>query len=302
MLMPVIIDCDPGVDDALALLLAFASPEIDIIGITSVAGNVSESLTTANALRVCELGGRDTIPVYAGCPRPLLYPHRDGAPIHGEDGLGNSRLKLPARSAQSQHAVDFLIREIRARPGEITLAVLGPMTNIATALAMAPDIAVKIKQLVFMGGAAYVAGNVTSQAEFNFWFDPHAAQAVLASDIKMVMLGLDVTHQTCVTSEWIEQLSTTSKVGEIVGRMLASMKGGAYLHDPCVIAYLTHPDLFSGQMGFCQVECESPLSIGRSIVALSPRHLGNQQPNCLVIDKVDDQKLFALVLERLQRI
>jgi len=303
MVLPVIIDCDPGIDDAMALLLAFASPEIDVVAITTVAGNVPASLTSANALRVCELGGRDDIRVYSGCERPLLYPQRGGAEmIHGTDGLGNSRLPAPTRSLEQQHGVNFLIDAIRSRPGEITLAVLGPMTNIATALTMAPDIAGKIKQLVFMGGSAYETGNVTSQAEFNFWFDPHAAQAVLASKIEMVMFGLDVTHQTRVSSEWLGQLSASGKVGKTIADMFAHMENESYLHDPCVIAYLSCPEIFSGQMGLCEVECSSDLSIGRSVVALSPRHLEGRPPNCRVITDVDNQQLFAHISKRLQAI
>ena len=176
MVERVIIDCDPGVDDAVALLLAFASSEVEILGITAVAGNIPLKLTEANARRICEIGGRNDLKVFAGCGRPLLYAARAGAAtFHGADGLGGTNLPEPAMPPQAQHAVNFIIDKVREAPGAITIAVLGPMTNIAAALAMAPDLAGKIKRLVFMGGAAFCPGNVTAHAEFNFWFDPHAA-------------------------------------------------------------------------------------------------------------------------------
>jgi purine nucleosidase len=301
MVERVIIDCDPGVDDAVALFLAFASPEIDILGITAVAGNIPLSLTEANARRICEIGRRTDIPVYAGCGRPLLYPERGGASVHGSDGLGGTNLPGPQMALQTQHAVNFIIDQVRAAPGEITIAALGPMTNLAAALSMAPDLAAKIKRLVFMGGAAFCPGNITQQAEFNFWFDPHAAQAVLASKIPMVMFGLDVTSKAIITAERTERLREAGPSGDLSARMLTyyAAAGDLLLHDPCVTAYLVRPEIFSGIDAFCEVEVQSNLTIGQSVASVSKRELAGRDPNCLVITDVDADKLFGLLEERL---
>lgn len=302
MVERVIIDCDPGIDDAIALLLAFASPGIEILGITAVAGNIPLSLTAANARRICEIGGRPDLNVFAGCGRPLLYPSREGAAaFHGADGLGGTNLPEPTMPLQEQHAVNFIIDHVRAAPGAITIAVLGPMTNIAAALAMAPDIAGKIKRLVYMGGAVFCPGNVTAHAEFNFWFDPHAAHAVLASNIPMVMLGLDATHDAVITPERIRRLHTAGRIGEFAARMLSyyADAGSLSLHDPCVTAYLVNPELFSGIDAFCEVEVQSPLTIGRSVAAVSKQDLAGRHPNCLVMTECDADGLFGLLEARL---
>lgn len=301
----VIIDCDPGIDDAIALLLAFASTEIEIVGITAVAGNIPLHLTQANARLICEIGGRPDLPVFAGCGRPLLYPTRAGAAeFHGADGLGCTNLPEPNMPLQEQHAVGFIIDQVRKAPGAITIAVLGPMTNIAAALAMAPDIAGKIKQLVFMGGAAFCPGNITAQAEFNFWFDPHAAKAVVASNIPMVMFGLDVTNHAVITPERIRRLRDRGPIGDFFARMLAfyADAGGGHLHDPCVTAYLVKPDLFSGIEAFCDVEVRSDLAIGRSLVGLSEQDLVGRDPNCLLMTHCDADGLFGLLEAALQNL
>lgn len=301
MVERVIIDCDPGVDDAVALFLAFASPEIEILGVTAVAGNIPLALTEANARRVCEIGRRTDIKVFAGCGRPLLYPERRGATVHGADGLGGVNLPEPRMPLEAGHAVNFIIDQVRAAPGEITLAVLGPMTNLAAALSMAPDIAAKIRRLVFMGGAAFCPGNVTPRAEFNFWFDPHAAQAVLASRIPAVMLGLDATGKAVITPERTERLRKAGPSGDLSARMLSSYAaaGDLLLHDPCVTAYLVAPEMFSGVDAFCEVEVQSDLTIGQSVASVSRRQLAGRDPNCLVITDVDSDKLFDLLEERL---
>jgi len=302
MVERVIIDCDPGIDDAIALLLAFASPGIEILGITAVAGNIPLRLTEANARRICEIGGRTDLKVFAGCGRPLLYSARDGAAaFHGADGLGDTHLPEPTMPLQEQHAVNFIIDRVRAAPGAITIAVLGPMTNLAAALAMAPDIADKIKRLVFMGGAAFCPGNVTAHAEFNFWFDPHAANAILASKIPKVMLGLDVTSNAIITPERIHRLRRSGPTGNLSARMLAyyTEAGSASLHDPCVTAYLIKPELFSGIEAFCEVEVQSQLTIGQSVAAVSKRDLAGRDPNCLVITRCDSDGLFGLLEARL---
>jgi purine nucleosidase len=302
MVERVIIDCDPGIDDAIAMLLAFASPGIEILAITAVAGNIPLDLTQANARRICEIGGRTDLEVFAGCGRPLLYPKREGAAaFHGADGVGNTHLPEPTMPLQSQHAVNYIIDQVRQAPGAITIAVLGPMTNIAAALAMAPDIAGKIKQLVFMGGAAFCPGNVTAHAEFNFWFDPHAARAVLASNVPMVMLGLDVTNHAVLTPERVRRLRQSGPIGDFSARMLAHYlnAGGVHLHDPCVTAYLVEPGLFSGIEAFCEVEVQSELTIGQSVVAVSKEDLAGRDPNCLLMTECHSDRLFELLETRL---
>lgn len=293
-----IIDCDPGIDDAIALLVAFASQEIEILGITALAGNIPLHLTEANARRICEIGGRTDLKVFAGCGRPLLYPQREGAAaFHGADGLGGTNLPEPTMPLQAQHAVNYLIEQVRKTPGAITIAVLGPMTNLAAALAMAPDISDKIARIVFMGGAAFCPGNITAQAEFNFWFDPHAAQAVLASNIPLVMFGLDVTNKAAITPDRIGRLRGSGPIGDLSARMLAyyAKAGGGFLHDPCVTAYLLKPELFSGIEAFCEVEVQSELSIGKSLVAASKRDLAGRDPNCLLMTECDSDGLYGLL-------
>jgi purine nucleosidase len=298
----VIIDCDPGIDDAIALLLAFASPGIEILGITAVAGNIPLTQTEKNARRICEIADRTDLKVFAGCGRPLLYAAREGAAVfHGADGLGGTHLPEPRMPLQVQHAVNFIIDQVRGAPGAITIAVLGPMTNIAAALAMAPDIATKIKRLVFMGGAAFCPGNVTAHAEFNFWFDPHAAHAVLASNIPMVMFGLDVTNKALITPERIRRIRKSGPSGEFSAQMLVfySDAGGGHLHDPFVTAYLDKPELFSGIEAFCEVEVQSQLTMGQSVAAVSKRDLAGRDPNCLLMTDCDSEGLFGLLETRL---
>ena len=194
----VILDCDPGQDDAIAILLALASPEIDLIAITAVAGNIGIEKTSLNARAVVELAGAAT-PVYAGCPRPLVREPVLAIHIHGESGIDGATLKPPVRPLAGGHAVDFIRDTIRAHPpGEITLVAIGPLTNLASAIIQAPDIATRAREIVLMGGAIGL-GNTTPAAEFNIYADPHAAHVVFKAGVPLVMHGLDVTHQALVT-------------------------------------------------------------------------------------------------------
>ena len=299
----IIIDCDPGVDDAAAIMLAFGSSELEILGITAVAGNIPLEKTEANARLICELANRTDIRVLQGCGRPLLYPERAGVTVHGEDGLGDIGLPRPVSEPSERTAVQFIIDQVRAAPGDVTLAVLGPMTNIAVALSIDPGIASLIKRIVFMGGAAFCPGNIKERAEFNFYFDPHAAQAVVASGIPMVMFGLDVTHKAIITKERTERLKRLGKISGTIADMLnAYGAGDPCLHDPCVIAYLVEPEIFSGIEGFVEVDCNSPLAIGQSVVSVTKRELAGRAPNCLVMTEVDHDRLFALIEERYARV
>ena len=298
----IILDCDPGVDDALAMLLAFAAPEaVKVEAITTVIGNVMLPQTTANALRILDLAGRTEIPVYAGCPRPIMAPVERKQSVHGGDGLGDIGLPAPRGHASSEHAVDAIIRLVRENPGEITLCPIGPMTNIALALIKAPDIAPLIPEIVFMGGAAFRPGNSTPTAEFNFMIDPHAAQVMLTAGVKLTMFGLDVTAKALITPDWMADVEAAG--GPITRAAIVMLRayghGDPCLHDPCVIAHLIDPSLFQGVDAWVEVETTAPLTRGQSIAAVSERHRTGRPPNARVITGLDAPRLFALLRERL---
>lgn len=301
----IILDCDPGVDDALAILLAFAAPEaVKVEAITTVIGNVILPQTTANALRVRDLAGRPDIPVYAGSPRPIMAPVERKKSVHGGDGLGDIGLPAPVSAIESEHAVDAIIRIVRDSPGQITLCPVGPMTNIALALIKAPDIAPLIPEIIFMGGAAFRPGNSSPTAEFNFWIDPHAAQIMLTAGIPLTMFGLDVTAQALITPDWMAETEAASgRIGKAAIAMLRAYGAGdPCLHDPCVIAHLIDPTLFDGIDAWVEVETTAPLARGQSIAAVQPRHRPGHEPNCRVITGLDSPRLFSLLADRLIRL
>lgn len=305
---PLIIDCDPGVDDAIALLLAIASPEeLSLLGITTVAGNVPLALTERNARRIVTLSGQD-IPVYAGCPRPLMRPLETTEYVHGETGLGKVTLPEPQQPRQAQHAVNFLIDTLTEAPEPVTLAALGPLTNVAIALVQAPQIGPKIAEIVIMGGSMG-QGNVTPVAEFNFYTDPHAAQIVLSSGCPITLMGLDVTHQAIASPQRIAALRDLgSSVAQVVADLLETYGefyrdrygfAGAALHDPCVIAYLLQPELFSGKACPVTVDTAGPLTCGQSLVDWW--HLTGQPANALVLETINADGLYGLLSDRLAR-
>lgn len=273
---PIIIDCDPGVDDAIALMLALRSPELSVRGVTVVAGNVPLALTQRNARQICELMGRPDIPVYAGCPRPLVRSLITAEDIHGRTGLDGATLPDPTMPLQEAHAVSYLIETLRATPETLTLATLGPLTNIATAIIQAPDICPKIDTLVMMGGGI-AHGNITPVAEFNIYVDPHAAHVVFDAAIPITFISLDVTHQVLTTPERLSALAALDSPISRVAVDVLSHYGkadqeklgtiGAPLHDPCVIAYLLNPALFTTYPGQVQVEINSPLTLGQTVVS-----------------------------------
>ena len=265
----IIIDTDPGQDDAVAILLALASPgELEVLGITAVAGNVPLPLTERNARIVCELAGAVDVPVFAGCAAPLRRKLVTAEHVHGKTGLDGPQLPDPTMALQSQHAVDFLIETLRREPaGTVTLCPLGPLTNIATALQRAPDIAERVQQIVLMGGAYFEVGNITPAAEFNIYVDPEAAEVVFRSGIDLVVVPLDVTHKALTTKPRVDAFRA---LGTEVGRVVAEWtdfferfdkekygSAGAPLHDPCVIAWLLRPDLFSGRRINVEIETGS---------------------------------------------
>lgn len=300
----IILDCDPGVDDAIAILLALASPqEIELVGITTVAGNVPLAHTARNARRICALAKREDIPVYAGCARPMLEAEGRVSTVHGFEGLGNVTLPEADFALQPEHAVDYIIQAIHTAPGEITLCPIGPMTNIALAIVKDPTIVPKIKQLVFMGGAAFCPGNSSPVAEFNIYVDPWAAHVVLSAGIRQVMLGLDVTMQAKITASYLDDLQMKSPLLESAAAMMRSYGAGdPCLHDPCVIAWLIDPTLFDGVEGRISVSCQDDRHRGQTLVAVKPRHLLGQQPNITVITEVDNPRLLEMLAERLARL
>lgn len=303
---PLIIDCDPGQDDAIALLLAFAAPEaLDVLGVTAVAGNVPLSLTARNARAICELAGRADVPVHAGCARPLVGAPASAEHVHGASGLDGADLPEPRLPLAPGHAVDFLIETLGKAGQPVTLAVTGPQTNVATALRRAPEIAQNIERIVMMGGAVG-PGNITPFAEFNIFADPYAADIVFRSGIPIVMFGLDVTHRVIATDERIAEIrALASPVARAVAGMLgfygkrkkAAGLAGPPLHDPCTIAWLIEPGLFEGRPMRVRVETERDPRIGRTVC--TPSTL--EEANALVMLEADADRFFALLTERLAR-
>jgi purine nucleosidase len=300
----IILDCDPGVDDAVAILLALASPqEIELLAVTTVAGNVPLEKTAYNARRILTLAGREDIPVYAGCSRPMLEAKGWESKVHGNDGLGNVALPQPSFALQTQHAVDYIIHTLHAEPGEVTLCPIGPMTNIALAIVKDPSIVPKIKQLVFMGGAAFVPGNVSPVAEFNIYVDPWAAQVVLSAGIPQVMLGLDVTLQATIDAPYLQTLQQVSPLLATTTAMMRSYGASdPCLHDPCVIAWLINPQLFTTVAGRISVSYQDDSHRGQTQVAVKARHLQDLETNIEVVTGVDNPALLQMLAERLARL
>lgn len=308
----IIIDTDPGQDDAVAILLALASPdEIEVLGLTIVAGNVPLDLTQTNARKVCELAGKPETPVFAGCDHPLVHRLVTAEHVHGETGLNGPDLPAPTMPLQDQHAVDFIIDTLRTQPaGSVTLCPLGPLTNIALALRKAPDIIPRIAEIVLMGGAYFEVGNITPAAEFNIYVDPEAAAVVFGAGIPLVVMPLDVTHKALVTRPRNDAFRALgNRTGVAVAQMTDFFErfdkekygsAGAPLHDPCVTAYLIAPDLFSGRRINVEIETGSPLTRGMTVadwwgVTDRPR-------NALFMGDLDADGFFALLTERLARL
>ena len=305
----IIIDSDPGIDDAVAILLALAAPEeLDILGIVAVAGNLPLKLTERNARRVCELAGRADIPVYAGCARPLLRALATAEHIHRETARHRLLLPEPTMPPQTQHGVDFLIETLRGmEAGALTICALGPLTNIAMALVKAPEIAPKVGELVIMGGACFELGNVTPAAEFNIHVDPHAAAIVLDSGIRITMIPLDVTHRLVTTDARLEALrALTNRCGKAVAELLAAFERnrrasfgerGRALHDPAVIAYLLGPTLLHGREVNVSIETKSPLTMGMTVIDWWG--VTGRKPNARVMNTVGADEFYDLLTQRL---
>ena len=308
----IIIDTDPGQDDAVAILLALASPdEIEVLGITAVAGNVPLSLTEKNARIVCELAGRPDIPIYAGCDRPLKRKLVTAEHVHGKTGLDGPELPEPKIKLQEKHGVDFIIDTIMQEPeNSISLCPLGPLTNIASAILKQPKIVSRIKKIVLMGGAYFEVGNITPAAEFNIFVDPDAAKIVFEAGIDMVVMPLDVTHKALVTekrNEAFRQLK--SPVGVAVAEMTDFFErfdkekygsSGAPLHDPCVTAYLIDPKIFSGKNINVEIETKSELTLGMTVADWWG--VTDRKANTFFVGDLDSDKFFSLLTERLGRL
>ena len=302
---PIILDCDPGHDDAIAILLAVASPELELVGVTTVSGNQTLDKTTRNALRVLELAGRGDIPVYAGADRPFVRERDVAAHVHGESGLDGPDLPEPSSPPQDQHAVDFIADQLRARDGKLTVVPTGPLTNIGLLFALHPDVP-RPERIVLMGGAIG-EGNRTPAAEFNIWADPEAAQRVFAAGLDTTMIGLDVTHRALITDEHTERLRASGRVGSAVAQLMDFYArfhkarypdlDGSPMHDPVCIAHLIRPGLMTVRDAFIDVDCSTGPSWGRTNVDWRGReHFG--APNAKVGLDIDGAAFAELVVER----
>lgn len=308
----IIIDTDPGQDDAVAILLALASPEdVEVLGVTAVAGNVPLPLTEKNARIVCELAGKPETLVFAGCAAPLTRKLVTAEHVHGKTGLDGPQMDPPVMPLQPQHGVDFIIDTLRAQEaGTVTLCPLGPLTNIATAFQKAPDIIEKVQEIVLMGGAYFQVGNITPAAEFNIYVDPEAAKIVFDAGVPIVVMPLDVTHKALTTRARVDAFRALgTKVGDMVAawtdffeRFDKEKYGseGAPLHDPCVIAYLIKPDLFSGRHVNVEIETASELTLGMTVADWW--RVTDRKPNAMFMGSLDADGFFALLTERLARL
>ncbi|HWB87711.1 MAG TPA: nucleoside hydrolase [Acidimicrobiia bacterium] len=307
---PIIIDTDPGQDDAVAVLVALASPEdLDVLALTAVAGNVPLDLTVRNCLALVELAGRGDVPVHRGATRPMVKELVTAEYVHGPTGLDGADLAPPTTEEAPGHAVDAII-DIAMSRDRVTLCTLGPLTNVGLALVREPRIVEHIDQLVMMGGGFFEGGNTTPVAEFNIYVDPHAAHLVFTSGIPVVMMPLDVTHKALTLPERLRRFGELgTPAGRAVEGMLDfydrwdmekyGMEGGP-LHDPNVIAYLLRPELYQGKEVAVEIDTRPGPTLGMTIVDWW--RVTGRPPNALVVDRVDSDGLFDLLVERIGRL
>ncbi|ODT69999.1 MAG: nucleoside hydrolase [Pelagibacterium sp. SCN 63-23] len=308
----IIIDTDPGQDDAVAILLALASPEdLDVLGVVAVAGNVGLHHNASNACKVVELSGRTDVKVYAGCARPIRRPLVTAEHVHGDTGLNGPDLPEPRMKLEAQHGVDFLIETLmREEPGTVTLCTLGPLTNIAMALIKEPAIAGRIQEIVMMGGAYFEVGNITPAAEFNIYVDPEAADVVMQCGAPITILPLDVTHMVQSTKPRLDAIKAIgSRTGDAVHAMLTFSEtfdlkkygwDGAPLHDPTVIAWLLRPELFEGRL--CNVEIETASALTTGMTVVDYWHVTERPRNATYLRSADAEGFYALLTDRLARL
>ncbi|HUP33440.1 MAG TPA: nucleoside hydrolase [Gaiellaceae bacterium] len=297
-MIPVILDCDPGHDDAIALLLALASPELELVGVTTVHGNQTLEKTTDNALRVLAFVGRQDVPVAAGADRPLVRDLHVAAHVHGESGLDGPVLPPRASEPLAQHAVDFLVERVTP---ETVLVPVGPLTNVALAL----DRGIRPARIVLMGGAI-AEGNMTPAAEFNIWADPEAAARVFASGLDLTMIGLDVTHRALLTPAWAERFREAGRAGTFVAELVDFFKryhartygwDGAPIHDAVALAHAFRQGIVRTEPMNVEVEIASELCLGRTVA--DRWHRTERAPNAHVGVDVDADAFFNLLLERI---
>jgi inosine-uridine nucleoside N-ribohydrolase len=302
---PILIDCDPGHDDALALLLALASPEVELVGDTTGHGNTTLHNTTINALKILELAGRADVAVAAGADRPLVREPMTGEHVHGASGLDGPDLPVPAASPVAAHAVDFLAQRLRDAPRPLTIVPTGPLTNIALLLARYPGIVARIERIVLMGGAI-AEGNVTPAAEFNIWVDPEAAARVFASGVDTTMVGLDVTHRALMTPDDAGKLAASGRVGTVAAELFEFYNRfhsrvydlpGSPIHDALAVGHVIRDDLLGTKRCHVAIDCASELCRGRTVVDLW--HVTGNDPNAHVATEVDGPAFIELLVERI---
>lgn len=307
MTRPIVIDADPGQDDAVAILMALAAPELEVLAITTVAGNVPQPLVTNNALALVELAGTET-PVYQGCVRPMLREQYTAEYVHGPTGIDGADLPAPSSTAVAAHAVDYLIQVCLERE-DVTLVPVGPLTNIAMAIIKEPTIVPRIRHILWMGGGFFEGGNTTPAAEFNAYVDPHAAQVVMSSGAPLTIFPLDVTHQALIMPEHLERFRALgTRAGDSVAGMLEfyerfdldkyGLPGGP-LHDPCTIAYLLDPGLFTGKEVHVEVETGSEKTIGMTV--MDWWGVTAEPPNATVMHSVDGERFMDRVIAEISR-
>ncbi len=311
MARKVILDCDPGQDDAVALLLAFASPdELEVLGVTTVGGNVPLNLTQRNARMMCDLAGKQDVLVYAGCAEPMVRPLITAEAIHGQTGINGIDVFEPKTPLQPEHAVDFIIETLLAADAaSVTLVPTGPLTNIATAISREPAILSRVEEIVIMGGAMREGGNRTPSAEFNIIVDPQAADIVFRCGRPITAMGLDLTHQVLSTIDRVERIKALgNRVAIDTAAMLSFFdrydtvkytSKGAPLHDPCTIAWLLKPELFDGKDCNITIETESELTLGHTAVDFW--HVTDKPINTTWIYSIDTDGFYDLLVERLAR-
>jgi len=308
----IIIDTDPGQDDAVAILLALGSPEeLEVLGIVAVAGNVRVAQNAHNALQILEVAGRPDIPVYVGSERPMRQPLVTAEYVHGSTGLDGPTLPSPVTPLQAQHGVDYIIDALNAHaPGEITLCCLGPLTNIAMAMVKAPAIVPRIKEIVLMGGGCFEGGNITPAAEFNIYVDPEAADVVFRSGVPITQIPLDVSHSMLTTKARVQRFRDIgNRTGVVTAEMLDFFErfdvnkygwDGGPLHDPCVIAYLLKPELFQGRL--CNVAVETGSELTRGMTVVDYWGVTGRVHNVNYLRSGDSDGFYQLLVERISRL
>jgi inosine-uridine nucleoside N-ribohydrolase len=301
----IILDCDPGHDDAIAMMLALASPEVELLGVTTVFGNHSLRRTTENAIRVLDHLGRDEVPVAAGAQRPLVRERRQVAHVHGETGLDGAHLPPPSRPPERDHAIDWIAGKISSQPQAVTLVATGPLTNVALALARYPELEQRLERLVLMGGAI-AEGNMTPAAESNMWTDPEAARRVFCSGLDLTMVGLDVTHRALLSDVHAQRLAATGSAGALLADLhdfysrhhrRRHSGGGAPVHDAVAVAHVIDPSLLETQRCGVRVDTGGALSCGRTYV--DRWGAAGWEANCHVAVNIDAERFLELLIERI---